>query len=399
MVLLYTKKQSAGGPRRLILRTDGPPGLFRGLVPQLFLVLNPSIQLTLYEQLKAWCCRVTGRDPRVKLPDRYLTAEPRCAGNHARVQRNQGCCSSGASFTQGVCDIFKELEWPMVCTLGLPNGRDGDGRRCLNLISGHVLPGRRSGPWGFARGVHRGVQDHRHHPHHAAERHQGPHAGPAGPGQRPAARWDLPRGLAHFSASVGRIGCTSLPPSLPLRSAAMNRLQPALGGLFLGEMEFPLGLCFRHLASLTRAWGQGPFLPIGIQLRRTLGAVQFPLNGGRAVLAGPAGNYSTLCQGRYSGMLQSVATIYRGEGLRGFFRGLAPTPPAHNAVVLPPTPQNCLGCGKWDLVQDFIRQQWRGLISRQAVAGIAGDIPDVRVGLPFPEGSGQSTAYEVPPEL
>eukprot|EP00668_Euglena_longa_P022917 GGOE01028542.1.p1 GENE.GGOE01028542.1~~GGOE01028542.1.p1 ORF type:complete len:317 (+),score=74.21 GGOE01028542.1:26-952(+) len=59
---------------RLVLRTDGPPGLFRGLVPQLLLVLNPSIQLTLYEQLKAWCCRITGRDPRAKLPDRHLTA-------------------------------------------------------------------------------------------------------------------------------------------------------------------------------------------------------------------------------------------------------------------------------------------------------------------------------------
>lgn len=58
---------------RLILRTAGPVGLFRGLGPQLWLVLNPSIQLTIYEHLKSWCHRWLGGDAQGQLPNSALT--------------------------------------------------------------------------------------------------------------------------------------------------------------------------------------------------------------------------------------------------------------------------------------------------------------------------------------
>jgi len=56
-----------------ILSTQGVTGLFRGLVPQLWLVLNPAIQLTVYEHLKSWAHAFSGHDTNHKLPDRYLT--------------------------------------------------------------------------------------------------------------------------------------------------------------------------------------------------------------------------------------------------------------------------------------------------------------------------------------
>ena len=53
-----------------ILSTQGVTGLFRGLVPQLWLVLNPAIQLTVYEHLKSWAHAFSGHDTNHKLPDR-----------------------------------------------------------------------------------------------------------------------------------------------------------------------------------------------------------------------------------------------------------------------------------------------------------------------------------------
>ena len=59
---------------RSILREEGPRGLFKGIGPQLWLVLNPALQLTVYEKCKAWAHAFSGQDPAQKLGDAYLTA-------------------------------------------------------------------------------------------------------------------------------------------------------------------------------------------------------------------------------------------------------------------------------------------------------------------------------------
>uniref|UniRef100_A0A7S1HYM8 Mitochondrial carrier protein n=1 Tax=Eutreptiella gymnastica TaxID=73025 RepID=A0A7S1HYM8_9EUGL len=59
---------------RSILQEEGPRGLFKGIGPQLWLVLNPALQLTVYEKCKAWAHAFSGKDPGQKLDDAYLTA-------------------------------------------------------------------------------------------------------------------------------------------------------------------------------------------------------------------------------------------------------------------------------------------------------------------------------------
>ncbi|KND00123.1 uncharacterized protein SPPG_04465 [Spizellomyces punctatus DAOM BR117] len=48
------KKQSTWQTALKILREEGPAGFFQGILPALILVINPVIQFTVFERLKAW---------------------------------------------------------------------------------------------------------------------------------------------------------------------------------------------------------------------------------------------------------------------------------------------------------------------------------------------------------
>ncbi|KAI9090037.1 mitochondrial carrier domain-containing protein [Phlyctochytrium arcticum] len=48
------KKQSTIQTAMRILREEGPMGFFQGILPALILVINPVIQFTVFERLKAW---------------------------------------------------------------------------------------------------------------------------------------------------------------------------------------------------------------------------------------------------------------------------------------------------------------------------------------------------------